>query len=247
MRMASRSPVGFGAHSRRRVGALDLHVVEAGPPDGPPAILLHGFPEFWWGWRRQIAPLAAAGLRVVAPDQRGYNLSDKPGGVAAYALDALADDVLGLADVFGRARFAVAGHDWGAAVAWHLAGRNPGRVERAAALNGAQVASALGYARAPLAGVAELVRGLLPGAVAARTGARRRRPRVAALGAGPDRPAGDVFGRGPPALPRRLGAPRRADRDAELVPRLAAPRGVVQARAHPRAGARGVGRPRRLP
>jgi len=133
---------------RVRANGITLHAIAAGPRDGRLVVLLHGFPEFWWGWRRQIAPLAAAGLRVVVPDQRGYNLSDKPGGVAAYALDALADDVLGLADFFGRARFAVVGHDWGAALAWHLAGRNPERVERAAVLNGAQVASALGYARA---------------------------------------------------------------------------------------------------
>ncbi len=133
---------------RVRANGITLHAAAAGPRDGRLVVLLHGFPEFWWGWRRQIAPLAAAGLRVLVPDQRGYNLSDKPGGVAAYALDALADDVLGLADFFGRVRFAVVGHDWGAAVAWHLAGRNPERVERAAVLNGAQVASALGYARA---------------------------------------------------------------------------------------------------
>ena len=122
---------------RVRANGIALHAVAAGPRDGRLVVLLHGFPEFWWGWRRQIAPLAAAGLRVVAPDQRGYNLSDKPAGVAAYALDTLADDVLGLADFFGRARFAVVGHDWGAALAWHLAGRNPERVERAAVLNGA--------------------------------------------------------------------------------------------------------------
>ena len=88
-----------------------LHAAAAGPADGPLVVLLHGFPEFWYGWRRQIAPLAAAGLRVVAPDQRGYNLSDKPAGAAAYALDRLADDVVGLAAALGRRHFAVVGHD----------------------------------------------------------------------------------------------------------------------------------------
>ena len=78
------------------VGDVRLHYVEGG--DGPLIVLLHGFPEFWYGWRRQITPLAASGLRVVAPDQRGYNLSDKPAGIAAYHLDTLADDVLGLAE-----------------------------------------------------------------------------------------------------------------------------------------------------
>jgi pimeloyl-ACP methyl ester carboxylesterase len=120
---------------RLRTDGITLHAVAAGPVDGPLVLLLHGFPEFWWGWRRQIGPLAAAGLRVVAPDQRGYNLSDKPPGVRAYNLDTLADDVLGLADAFGRERFAVVGHDWGGVVAWHLAARNPGRVARAAILN----------------------------------------------------------------------------------------------------------------
>src|ERR1700750_949389 len=68
-----------------------LHYVEAG--DGPLIVLLHGFPEFWFGWRRQIAPLAAAGFRVVAPDTRGYNLSSKPEGFEAYGVDLLADDI----------------------------------------------------------------------------------------------------------------------------------------------------------
>ena len=71
-------------------GGLRLHVAMAGPVDGPLVVLLHGFPEFWYGWRHQIAALAEAGLRVVAPDQRGYNLSDKPAGIAAYRLDTLA-------------------------------------------------------------------------------------------------------------------------------------------------------------
>ncbi len=133
---------------RLRANGIELHAVAAGPRDGPPVVLLHGFPEFWWGWRRQIGPLAAAGLRVVAPDQRGYNLSGKPPGARAYGLDVLADDVLGLADALGRQRFAVVGHDWGAVVAWHLAGRNPERVERAAVLNGPHLATARSFARA---------------------------------------------------------------------------------------------------
>ena len=133
---------------RLRANGLDLHAVAAGPPDGPLVLLLHGFPEFWYGWRRQIPPLAAAGLRVVAPDQRGYNLSAKPDGVAAYDIDALADDALGLADALGRERFAVAGHDWGAVLAWHLAERNPERVERAAVLNGPHPATWRDYALA---------------------------------------------------------------------------------------------------
>ena len=79
-----------------QVNRVALHVVEAGPADGPPVVLLHGFPEFWYGWRHQIGALAAAGYHVLAPDQRGYNLSEKPRGLAAYTLDRLAADVVGL-------------------------------------------------------------------------------------------------------------------------------------------------------
>ena len=135
-------------HVRHRVGEVSLHVVEAGPADGPLAILLHGFPEFWYGWRHQIGPLAAAGFRVVAPDQRGYNLSDKPQGVEAYAVDRLAADVTGLADVLGRERFFLAGHDWGGVVAWRVASRWPERVERLAILNAPHPQAFGPYARA---------------------------------------------------------------------------------------------------
>jgi epoxide hydrolase 4 len=76
------------------VGDVRLHYVETG--DGPLILLLHGFPEFWYGWRLQIKPLAAAGFRVVAPDMRGYNLSSRPDGVAAYDTDRLAADIRGL-------------------------------------------------------------------------------------------------------------------------------------------------------
>lgn len=122
-------------HVHHRVNGITLHAVEAGPPDGPLVLLLHGFPEFWWGWRRQIGPLAAAGLRVVAPDLRGYNLSDKPPGIDAYAPDTLAADVLGLMDAYGRTKARVVGHDWGGIVAWWTAAKHPGRVERLAILN----------------------------------------------------------------------------------------------------------------
>ena len=76
------------------VGDVTLHYVEAG--EGPLVVLLHGFPEFWFGWRLQIEPLAAAGFRVVAPDTRGYNLSSKPEGFKAYGVDLLAADIRGL-------------------------------------------------------------------------------------------------------------------------------------------------------
>ena len=112
-----------------------LHVIEAGRENDPLVILLHGFPEFWYGWRKQIAPLAAAGYRVLVPDQRGYNRSDKPKDVRAYALDQLAADVVGLIDDAGRERAIVVGHDWGAAVAWWCALRHPERVEKIAVLN----------------------------------------------------------------------------------------------------------------
>jgi pimeloyl-ACP methyl ester carboxylesterase len=121
--------------SVRHVNGVDLHVLEAGPEEGPLVVLLHGFPDFNWGWRHQIEHLAEQGFRVVAPDQRGYNLSSKPRGIAAYHLDTLAADVIALVDCYNRPSFCLAGHDWGGVIAWWVAARYPNRVERVAILN----------------------------------------------------------------------------------------------------------------
>ena len=76
-------------HHTVSAGGLGIHVAEAGPVDGPPVLLLHGFPECWYSWRRQLPALAQAGFRAIAPDLRGYNLSDKPGRIDDYAPDKL--------------------------------------------------------------------------------------------------------------------------------------------------------------
>ena len=117
------------------VGDVKLHYVEAG--DGPLILLLHGFPEFWFGWRLQIKPLAAAGFRVVAPDMRGYNLSSKPSGIAPYTAERLADDVHGLVGELGAESALLVGHDWGGTAAWATAINHPEVVERLAILDAA--------------------------------------------------------------------------------------------------------------
>jgi len=98
-------------------------------------LLLHGFPEFWYGWHRQIEPLAAAGFRVIVPDQRGYNFSSKPAGAAAYALTELVSDITAIADQLGQEKIFLAGHDWGAAVAWSTALLHPERIAKLVVLN----------------------------------------------------------------------------------------------------------------
>jgi pimeloyl-ACP methyl ester carboxylesterase len=117
------------------IGDQRLHYVEAG--EGPLIVLLHGFPEFWYGWREQIEPLAAAGFRVVAPDMRGYNLSSKPDGVAAYDVDQLAADIRDLIRERGAESALLVGHDWGGSVAWYTAMQYPEVVNRLAILNAA--------------------------------------------------------------------------------------------------------------
>lgn len=118
-----------------RTNGINLHVIQAGPSDGKPLILLHGFPEYSGCWHRQIDHLAAQGFRVYAPDQRGYNLSDKPKGIASYHLDVLAKDLIGLIDHTGHEKVSVVGHDWGAGVTWHTALWYPDRFEKIAILN----------------------------------------------------------------------------------------------------------------
>jgi pimeloyl-ACP methyl ester carboxylesterase len=120
-------------HSVPVDNGVRLHVVEAGA--GPLVVLLHGFPEFWYSWRKQIPALVEAGFHVIAPDMRGYNLSDKPMGVRAYRSELLTRDVARLIDAFGAERAAVVGHDWGAAVAWSFAMAYPDQLERLGILN----------------------------------------------------------------------------------------------------------------
>jgi epoxide hydrolase 4 len=114
---------------------VKLHYVETG--NGPLVILLHGFPEFWFSWRLQIAPLAAAGFRVVAPDLRGYNLSSRPSGVEAYGADKAAADIRGLIRELGAEKALLVGHDFGGTVAWATAMAHPQVVDRLVILNAA--------------------------------------------------------------------------------------------------------------
>ncbi len=115
---------------RIAVGAITLHVVRAGPAAGPPVVLLHGFPEFWFAWKDVIGPLARAGFRVIVPDQRGAGDSDRPHEIESFRIDQLGDDIASLIAALGLENAFVAGHDWGGAVAWNLAIRHPERVRR---------------------------------------------------------------------------------------------------------------------
>ena len=127
-----RSPLEFRVF---HINGIALHVVLAGSASGKPLIFLHGFPEFWFAWRLQIDHFVSSGYRVIIPDQRGYNLSDKPAGIANYSIDLLARDVVGILDTVADSSAFVVGHDWGAAVTWYLAARYPERVSRAAMLS----------------------------------------------------------------------------------------------------------------
>ena len=122
-------------HEFIRTNGVTLHVVLAGPKEGEPILLLHGFPEFWYGWKYQIPYLVRLGYRVIVPDQRGYNLSDKPKKVADYGLDKLAADAVGLLDALGYEQAYLVGHDWGGAVAWWLAMNFGSRFKKVAILN----------------------------------------------------------------------------------------------------------------
>ena len=114
---------------------LRFHALAAGPADGPLLLLLHGFPETSHCWNKLMPPLAAAGFRVVAPDQRGIGLSSKPEGTAAYRIDRLAADAVAIVRALGRERAQVVGHDWGGAVTWHLAEHHADVVERVAIID----------------------------------------------------------------------------------------------------------------
>src|SRR2546421_57736 len=120
-------------HGYAKVGKVRLHYVECGNEHDELVILLHGFPEFWYSWRHQL-PVLGARYHVVAPDMRGYNLSDKPSRVEDYRVESLVADVIGLIHHFGKSNAAIIAHDWGAGVAWALAHKHPEAVTRLAAL-----------------------------------------------------------------------------------------------------------------
>ncbi|MCC5886351.1 MAG: alpha/beta hydrolase [Gammaproteobacteria bacterium] len=107
---------------------IRLAVYEAGPEDGLPVVLCHGFPELAYSWRRQIPALAAAGCRVICPDQRGYGGSDKPRAVADYSIQHLTADLVGLLDACDIERAVFIGHDWGGLVVWQVPLLHPDRV-----------------------------------------------------------------------------------------------------------------------
>lgn len=124
--------IGSIQHGYAQIGGVRLHYAQCGSGERL-VILLHGFPECWYSWRHQLKALGEH-YTVVAPDMRGYNLSDKPSRIEDYKLDLLADDVTGLIRHFGRSEAAVVGHDWGAGVAWAVAMNHPEYVWRLAAL-----------------------------------------------------------------------------------------------------------------
>ena len=121
------------SESYAEVNGVRLHYAEAG--SGPLVLLLHGFPESWYAWHRQIPLLAQGGFHVVAPDMRGYGLSTKPKGWQAYGGEQLSGDIAGLIAHFGAERASLVGHDWGAAVAFETAMQHPEVVDRLVSIN----------------------------------------------------------------------------------------------------------------
>lgn len=119
----------------REVNDVSLHVVAAGDPNDPLVVFLHGFPEFWYQWHDYIEPFVEAGYRVVVPDQRGYNRSERPAGVRPYRLTELSGDIVDLIATEDRETAHVVGHDWGAFVGWDLALRHPDTVDRLGIIN----------------------------------------------------------------------------------------------------------------
>ena len=112
-------------HRMIGTNGIRMHLAEQGT--GPLVLLCHGFPECWYSWRHQLAALAAAGFHAVAPDMRGYGQTDRPEAIEQYTLFHLVGDMVGLLDALGEERAVIAGHDWGAPVAWHAAQLRPDR------------------------------------------------------------------------------------------------------------------------
>lgn len=121
-------------HCQMRGAGVDLHVAVSG--EGQPVVLLHGFPECWYAWHHQIPALVASGYKVLAPDLRGYNLSEKPQLISSYSIDYLVDDVAELLRSNGSStRAHIVGHDWGGIIAWFFAWRYPHLIDKLVIMN----------------------------------------------------------------------------------------------------------------
>ncbi|MGN5239614.1 MULTISPECIES: alpha/beta fold hydrolase [unclassified Rhodococcus (in: high G+C Gram-positive bacteria)] len=131
---AASESAGF-ASAAVTLGDLTFDVRVAGPADGPPILLLHGFPQTSRCWNAVAAGLAGDGMRVLLPDQRGYSPGARPSGVTAYTIDHLSADALGILDAFDIDDAHIVGHDWGSSVAWHVAAHHPERVRTLTALS----------------------------------------------------------------------------------------------------------------
>ena len=118
--------------STAAVNGIDIHYAESGT--GKLVMLLHGFPEFWYAWRKQLQALEGT-CHAVAVDMRGYNLSSKPKGNKPYRVSEVARDIVALADHFGAEKFSLAGHDWGGVIAWHIAATSPERLDKLVVIN----------------------------------------------------------------------------------------------------------------
>ncbi|NOT60790.1 MAG: alpha/beta hydrolase [Acidobacteria bacterium] len=121
-------------HGYADSNGVKIHYAALGAKDAPLIVMIHGFPDFWYSWREQMVPLSKT-HRVVAIDQRGYNLSDKPKGIESYDMRLLAADVAAVIKHHGRQKAIVVGHDWGGAVAWTVAMYMPQMVEKLIILN----------------------------------------------------------------------------------------------------------------
>ncbi|HEY0058125.1 MAG TPA: alpha/beta hydrolase, partial [Flavisolibacter sp.] len=117
------------------LNGITLHTLEAGDPKGTCMVFLHGFPECGYAWHKQLAHFAQQGYRVLAPDQRGYNLSSKPAGVEAYRLQELVSDIVNLIRARAQKKVVLVGHDWGGVVAWQLALSHPEWVQQLVIIN----------------------------------------------------------------------------------------------------------------
>jgi pimeloyl-ACP methyl ester carboxylesterase len=120
-------------HGFAEINGVRMHYAEQGA--GPLVVLVHGFPESWYSWRRQLPAIAAAGFRVVAPDMRGYGQTDVPADIASYTIMHLVGDVTGLVEALGERQAIVVGHDWGATVAWSAALLRPDMFRAVAAMS----------------------------------------------------------------------------------------------------------------